>query len=347
MAFSLSQFLPSRHALGGFLILLAQALGVSAQAADFPTMVWFRTNHVRADFSQTTAGGRERTLYIDGEYRAATCGDTAPHLSAASLRLNGTALQAPAGALISPHSGVYTYSEAQAHRLWRLMVDTKTGTWWATLWEDGTDDADGDGDADESGKDDVLDVSLELDGSQGTEHLLLQTPVSHEAGETYYYRAGTAAMACFSVNQMDVIHGSNPADWWTGYLYVQGVYNFSDCRQHHGLLGVGARLRIDGTVLRIPTTGFRATGGGWFTYSVQTSSLTWWISVHPRSGVFWTYVWSDSAEFVSLMDGVDVTLQIGDQVGVESVSRVSPSQGRFGATYRYRAELGETCPRLR
>jgi hypothetical protein len=314
----------------------AVSLPVRAAAAD-EAMVWFRTNHLQVDRFYDTDGFTTAALYADGEYRGASCGDTIPVAEATTLELGGQRFVVPAGAWRAAGQGALQYSGTDGRRLWRLGIDLTRGAWWVTAFdteprEDNT----------------TLAVTLRFNEAVGHEAVELEA-VAAAASVTAYYRAPTASMACFRATALDADQSPEAKDGWTSHLHLQGVYAVSDCHQARPLSTVGAILRVGSASLHVPVGGFKPAGHDWFTYSAQTTDLTWWLSVHPRSGVFWAYAWSRGRPLATGEDGLKLRLQIGDQVGEESLAALPqphPRHPSSQAVYHYKADAQQTCPRL-
>jgi hypothetical protein len=299
-------------------------------------MVWFRTDHVQVERFDDMDGPAPATqrLYADGEYRALSCGDTIPTAEATTLEVDGQRFVVPAGAWEAGGKNILIYSGVEETRAWRLGIDLGEGLWWLTAF-----------DAEPAPAHDALDVTLHFNETTAHEAVPLKRP-QPIVDPAAYYRASTAAMACFHATALDADQTPQARDGWTSHVHVQGVYTFSDCHQSRALTGVGAILRVGGASLHVPIGGFKPADHEWFTYSAQTDKLTWWLSVHPRSGVFWAYVWSRGLPLAAGDKGLKLSLQVGDQVGQETLAALPTPAARGGqAVYHYKADPTRTCAR--
>ncbi|HET6346288.1 MAG TPA: hypothetical protein VFH51_15245 [Myxococcota bacterium] len=318
------------------LVLVASPTPVPAAQPD-ADMVWFRTNHAQVDRFYDTDGFTTAALYADGEYRGASCGDTIPVAEATTLELGGQRFVVPAGGWRALSKTMLQYSGADGRRVWRLGIDLARGAWWLAAF-----------DAEPAEGDTTLAVSLRFNEAVGREAIALEA-VTTSAAVTAYYRAPTAPMACFHATALDADQTPQAKDGWTSHVHLQGVYAVSDCHQARPLTAVGAILRVGGASLHVPVGGFKPAEHDWFTYSAQTDDLTWWLSVHPRSGVFWAYVWSRGRPLATGGGGLKLRLQVGDQVGEETLAGLPqphPHHPSSQAVYHYKADPEQACPRL-
>lgn len=269
-------------------------------------MTWFRTKHVQiTDLAEGSNGWAQTGVYADGEWHASACLDTIPADSATVLALGPARLVVPPAAWQAADSHTFTYVAGTPTRLWHVSIDIDRGTWWVWLLDQ---------DASAWRGMDNFPIDMRFNDRVAHESLPLRAP-SGQDDTVAYYQAGVAPMTCFSVSTLSA-NRSHARDWWSSYVMVRGVYNLSDCRQSKGLSNVGARLRVGWTSLVVPVSGFKPAARGWYTYAHQSNTLTWWLSVHPRSGAFWAHVWSTASDISTSSDGrVDISLQLSDQLG--------------------------------
>lgn len=299
-----------------------------------PAMTWFRTKHVQiTDLAEGSDSWAQTGIYADGEWHASTCLDTIPADSPTVLALGDARLVVPPAAWQVADSHTFTYVASTATRLWHVSIDIDRGTWWVWLVDQ---------DARPWRHLDSLAIDVRLNDRVAHEALPLRTPPGQD-DTVAYYAAGVAPMSCFSIDTLSVSRSPHGHDWWSSYVQLQGVYSLSDCRQAKGLGNVGARLRVGWTNLVVPVGGFKPAAHGWYTYAHQSNNITWWLSVHPRSGAFWAHMWSTAADISTASARVDISLQLSDQLGETHLQGQSLADA---ASYVVHGDVRQACPLL-